>query len=1118
MSRLDVPAGTITRGSVTGGALKPDGWWVSGVPQGGNDEYLVESSGARRSLPPYAGQGLPGALPYAAPGERVRLVLRGVTSVSIPRNDSAPDSISGLLFAQVGSDHLPGASEYPSATYARVTLASGAVVMCTGDDAVDQVVEPPDEGTTLPPKIRWKDKRTGTWMRVVQQEGRSPYWVPEVWAHEVFTEQQVLYLELPSYAKASYGLWRIELDIPRAGLRYVAYPQGAPKAVSTSVYSATWTSPRLPVQLYKSVTYDRATVQFQTLDASGVPVRTPAPAPAVTLRAYGPSGQLLATRTLNLNQTQAVPTEATNVELSVTLSSQNNPVMGLLGFAMEAEVPKGLEVTPVVAGMPFEEQDALDFTHVALVPGGGTLRRHPGMTPGSPLRARSASGALVSASWAGSEHIQLGAGAARVMWTQGADAPPAASGAVSGRLDAPLHRHYRGTRRLLRSYQVYRPSVQVTLHAPGLSPVDLTPDVTQMGSGRLTLVGPDVPDIDERLSAEGARIEIEVDGLVLETGRLVSARKQPAPGLRVLELTYADPLDFHNVDLEKLQVNPETGAPQALPLPTSELGHTQEIARRSGLGQVFKDPRVFTRATGYWTAPPESGGYGGLEDDYTAAYNGQGGTLTQELELIANANLSTVVTREGGVALAPLIPDPHLTLAEIAQQALEAGAALHAPDGRYLPDTRLSVSGAGFDLMQGYAVTEVSGQSNVLTTVTKEDVVTYYNAATRQTEEELKVLVDTGYVGNGNPYVVAFARFGAVQDGAPMQMAYPVALNAPEGTNLDALFPGWKTNKNPSAPPAPESCPAPGQASPSSTWLCPDTTPGMPKDVHPTNLSGKTENQREWYNVLSIGVLGTNVGGKEGQRGTGNVRIEQVKFIVESPAAIRKRTGRTEFFGDELGPCVTGVRVVAEDRAYGAVVEFVLRFEMTMPDTSRLSIKPYLGELDAAYAPKWYPGFVDEARRSAALRPQKSNTIQNPFVVEILPGNFPDGTAPSAFVYPVPPTQEGQEGLNYQSARHVATALGLREWLSARSVQLEYAGGPAWGPGRFVVVARRPDAGLGAEVGQFDVYLVLDAPQVSVTPGQEVRTSVRAGYVGTCTLSGTVSHAPTRVTPFSEDR
>ena len=238
--------------------------------------------------------------------------------------------------------------------------------------------------------------------------------------------------------------------------------------------------------------------------------------------------------------------------------------------------------------------------------------------------------------------------------------------------------------------------------------------------------------------------------------------------------------------------------------------------------------------------------------------------------------------------------------------------------------------------------------------------------------------------------------------------------------------------------------------------------------------------------------------------------MTKVEYLVESPKRLRSRIKDIRQNIDNGGPVITGVRVhiTSVGGKNSSQLEFVLQVALFGMTAEGMRVVPYSSEPSSEYAPVWYRSFVEEAKTSFTKRMQKKNTVQNPFVVEILPGNFPDGTQPTSFQYPVPelplaptnpeanPEEETSDKPNYQAGVHVSTALNLWEWLRTRSSSVEYAGAPTWKPGQFICIARRPEDGIGKPVNQYDVFMILEPRNISITVAGDLRTGTSIGYVG----------------------
>ncbi len=222
-------------------------------------------------------------------------------------------------------------------------------------------------------------------------------------------------------------------------------------------------------------------------------------------------------------------------------------------------------------------------------------------------------------------------------------------------------------------------------------------------------------------------------------------------------------------------------------------------------------------------------------DDYENAYAGQGGTLTQELELVANANLGTVVSGSSAAQQAlvvPMLPRWQDTLSGVVKRLLEddnrdgyvynivkekkedkdkkeegkeGGKENENKDTKkdtgitYLPDTRLSLPSAGFDQMKGYALVCLEGQSNVFSSTISTQPAKIKVSKNLSTEIVWKHEDEGNLLGFFFPISGLFQkrkdldisefRIFASENG---QAYYKVTDNGIPPEQLEHLFPNWK--------------------------------------------------------------------------------------------------------------------------------------------------------------------------------------------------------------------------------------------------------------------------------------------------------------------------------------
>jgi hypothetical protein len=142
------------------------------------------------------------------------------------------------------------------------------------------------------------------------------------------------------------------------------------------------------------------------------------------------------------------------------------------------------------------------------------------------------------------------------------------------------------------------------------------------------------------------------------------------------------------------------------------------------------------------------------------------------------------------------------------------------------------------------------------------------------------------------------------------------------------------------------------------------------------------------------------------------------------------------------------------------------------------------------YAPKWAQ-FSDGTSLVGHLLAVGSRlngpkeTIENPFVPKYdTPGGVPAYTIGNYTVYK-------------DYGDRLTDMLATRKALERVVATMPVVGPAGFKVNDVVGIARLPEDGIGGIVREVDLYLVLEEPEIQVSPGGQVRSTVRMGYVGT---------------------
>ena len=670
------------------------------------------------------------------------------------------------------------------------------------------------------------------------------------------------------------------------------------------------------------------------------------------------------------------------------------------------------------------------------------------------------------------------------------------------------------------TYQLYAPNLQVLVQTGAVDSsgklinLDVTAQTESVSSGTLTLVGPYLPDIDAALAGEGVIVRFKVDGNDDAMGRIVSSHMTAHPNGRVWEIGFLDPLEFHNFDIERLYVDAK--APM-ITLGSSEGDYVQQILDACRFtrfdNRIMRDPGVSFRQANYWElSASDQGGYGGITEDFMNAYLGHGGTVSQEIEAVVNANMGKPFTNpDGSLRIAAMIPMRLNTLNELVTRGGPGAARTNFvsvdPNGKYLPDTRYSLRGTGFDLQSGYAMVDVEGQSNTVETSTVTERATWVRQMNGKYESvtEINAIIDIPWHGGTDDYFPEFWRWGPYVEFE--------SLDSYHGSTLADLAPKPMKFALPE-----DDIGGRWQFTPPGTYY---SAPGVQQEWEVTTAADLRP--EGWifspFPTWAAGVPATH----ELSNGfAGWCELIGAKFKIWSPAKINaviaaRIAAKPELAGyiprvylDAWGPAVVAVKFAAVGHLQwgSGTFSWKIGLNAVVPDESNLQVKPYKRSADSRYAPAWYPGLCVDASQASNTRMQKTNTVQNPFVVALKAAALPpDWPYPASFTAPA--------RAGYDPGSHLATGLTLWEWLHTRSVQASYIGLADWRPGQFVAFARRPAGGRGALVEQYDIYMALEPSQVSLTAGADFSTNTRLGFIASARLDGSyVNRSPTDVNPF----
>lgn len=333
-------------------------------------------------------------------------------------------------------------------------------------------------------------------------------------------------------------------------------------------------------------------------------------------------------------------------------------------------------------------------------PGTRRIFRHPMMTPGANVTTDKG-----RAYWESSNFLILPQGATMCTWDRAGQA-----GVISGsapRNDLPTSYTWGGIQlrktnsipaeietNLLTDFSPiasYTPNISVNIGG-----MDGTLDLTSAGNLSATFEG-DFDKVTGGLpSLNGADFTITLDGVTIEWGKVVSYHASSTDEGSTVQVSALDPLDFHNIDLNLMFQDQ-----RELVNPFKDLGaHAQQIAGKMGLNLI---------GGGNLSFPTN------LQDDTEDESSSTvfGNTATQELELVANAALCTVVTDV-----------PTKSIKFLPLERLSGGGGSASRSSIKVPTMpgksgSCAFIGRGYDLSQGYGIVEVTGVSNTVRIFTK---------------------------------------------------------------------------------------------------------------------------------------------------------------------------------------------------------------------------------------------------------------------------------------------------------------------------------------------------------------------------------------------------------------
>ncbi|GAA5500449.1 hypothetical protein Dxin01_00170 [Deinococcus xinjiangensis] len=559
--------------------------------------------------------------------------------------------------------------------------------------------------------------------------------------------------------------------------------------------------------------------------------------------------------------------------------------------------------------------------------------------------------------------------------------------------------------------RTYTPKVEVIVGG-----LDATLDLTSAGGGQVSYEGDfdlmtgQIPAID------GNDMLIKLDGVVIEWHKIVDYHRSTTENGVSVTVSGVDPLDYHNVDIDSLYKS----QPTTIDARKDLAAYVTDIANHAGL-KLSGNAELAFPAT---SADTEG-------DD---AYTWYGNTVTQELELAANACLCTVVTDAPSQTVYFL---PLSTIKAAAQSPATTG-----PSCAFISE--------GYSLGEGYATVEVGGVSNTLSVDTKVDAIPVIKIGSNGAQSDFATNINT-FSGKAN----------LSGDGQDLSMWWPdatipeahpdsqgrrwIEFQALEDTGEVTLYPvPLIFNKG-----------GLGSTDPAAKYknggVMKLGDPGAPTLIQPAG----GDDPRKVYWITAKTALSTGSGPinswKIGEMQRGYYYISEIEFRVETPAQIRQRLNlSTQKMPDSFGPCITGFRCYIKDEGlYGYSVYFRLGFNANVIDESRVSLLPFICS-PTIEAP-------------AGKLPHKKVTVQNPFIVQERPSNTQWGKEPDL-----------TQSASYKLGVQLANDLTRWEAMKRYSGEVKFLGGKA--------------ARIGTQV---EGQTVIAQPTAQIVPGEACWTVLK---------------------------
>lgn len=659
-----------------------------------------------------------------------------------------------------------------------------------------------------------------------------------------------------------------------------------------------------------------------------------------------------------------------------------------VGVVVTPPPPPVIGTGPVISVGEISKGWTINHEFRAAIPTGTQrIMRHPTMAPGTTVVNQNQS----NCTWESPLFLRVPTGSTTLYWSK-TDAVPVTgvtpdynlrTAMTWGQFEVRGKNHNvpseleetSGVRDKFTGIPVYTPTVKVMIGG-----ADVTKDLVSAGGMSVSLFGEKNQSTSEAPGdnsastgtpvEEGAEYLVYLDGNIIEWGKVVSYRSTNVHNGTQVEIGAVDPLDYHNLDLDTLDSATIPNAYMDLP------GFALSIAARAGLRLDLNGISLPSNQT----------------NEVSDVYDIYGSTVTQELELVANAGARTAVTVPANQSI-KFVP-------------FEGGAGLVRPSQEQL----CPFITTGYNLAEGYAIVEVTGVSNTIRTTTKSVPLTFVNGGSTA-ERQIGIMQDMGgnvfnqdqsrwYPSspvNGLDYI----QFETINSSRGVDvMPMPIRFNLRDKTReqinsiLAGYVDGWYDYKS----------------------------EGMPQLVSEDML-------KDWWIVAHINPTGwaRNPNLKIGEKGRGYFEISQLKFKVESPATIRARMKLSpDELPDSLGPCAVGFKAYMQDLGgAGNMIEFRLGFTGYGIDESKIGILPFICPPSNAPSPHKLPN--------------KKVTVQNPFIVQERPKEGDSG-------------QEFDPLTSPAYARGVVAANGLTYWeaLKRHQGEVKFLGGVSGGVGDIV--------------------------------------------------------------------